>query len=58
MSKAKPKKKSRKRSYAAFELDGAVYFVEGDSKGNIKKTAIDGKVVLKLLVKVLEEAIG
>lgn len=53
------KPKSKAKDYMSFELDGKIYVTERKADGTlISQEEIDGEVVLKLLVSVLEEALN
>lgn len=55
-TKAKSKRKAKTTDSLAFELDGAVYIVE-TTNGKVTRSPLDGEVVLKTLVCVLEKAL-
>ena len=46
-----------KNDSCGFELDGHIYFIETDENGVVKRSEIDGKVVLDLLAMCLENEI-
>jgi hypothetical protein len=58
--KKKPQKNVKKKSKAGmrFELAGTVSLVETDSKGKETRHPIDAELVLKMLVKSLEDFIN